>query len=200
MNATVPSTRVLVVRHGQSEWNALGLWQGQEDPPLSDLGRAQAAEASASVGSVDAIVASPLVRASETARIIGEAMGVGPVLEVAGLVERHAGEWQGLTRAQIEQQWPGYLAAGDRPPGWEADAVVEQRAALALEEVSQRFAGGTVLAVAHAGIIYAVERLLGAPFERIANLAGRELEHSGTGLSLGERVHLVAHETTPGQI
>ena len=200
MNATVPSTRVLVVRHGQSEWNALGLWQGQEDPPLSDLGRAQAAEASASVGSVDAIVASPLVRASETARIIGEAMGVGPVLEVAGLVERHAGEWQGLTRAQIEQQWPGYLAAGDRPPGWEADAVVEQRAALALEEVSQRFAGGTVLAVAHAGIIYAVERLLGAPFERIANLAGRELEYYGTGLSLGERVHLVAHETTPGQI
>ena len=49
-------TRILLVRHGESTWNADGRWQGQADPPLSDLGRSQAAEAAAKVGTVDAIV------------------------------------------------------------------------------------------------------------------------------------------------
>ena len=57
-------TRVLLVRHGQSEWNADGRWQGQADPALTDLGRHQALHASRSLGSVDAIVASDLQRAA----------------------------------------------------------------------------------------------------------------------------------------
>lgn len=194
------STRVLVVRHGQSEWNALGLWQGQEDPPLSDLGRAQAAEAARSLGAVDAVVASPLSRASETAAIIAGALGVEPVVRIEGLMERHAGEWQGLSRAEIELAWPGYLEAGRRPPGWEDDGHVERRALGSLEEMHRRFEGANLLAVAHAGIIYALERQLGADFERIANLAGRVVEVSDGGAELGERLHLVDHETVPDQI
>ena len=62
---------------------------------------------------VDAIVASDLHRASETAMIIAKALGVGPVVLEPGLRERDAGEWSGLTRAEIERDWPGYL---DPPP------------------------------------------------------------------------------------
>lgn len=195
-----PGTQILVVRHGQSEWNALGLWQGQEDPPLSELGRSQAAEAAASVGSVDAIFASPLHRASETAEIIADLLGVGPVIGVPGLVERHAGEWQGCTRSEIERDWPGYLASGRRPPSWEDDGLVEQRAMDSLDVIASCCPGGSVLAVAHAGIIYAIERSLEAEFHKLANLAGRRLVHRAGDVLLGERIHLVSHETVSDQL
>ncbi len=195
-----PATRILVVRHGQSEWNAKGLWQGQEDPPLSELGRAQATEAAAAVGSVDATFASPLHRASETAEIIAQQIGVGPVIGLQGLMERHAGEWQGHTRSEIERDWPGYLESGRRPPAWEDDGLVEVRVMEALDVMAAQCPGGNVLAVAHAGVIYAIERALGVPFETIANLGGRQLFHDGESVSVGERLHLVEHETVPGQI
>jgi len=108
-------TRALLTRHGQSEWNALGRWQGQADPPLSDLGRRQAHEAARSLGTVDGIWASDLQRAAETAVIIGDDMGVGPVVLDADLRERDAGEWTGLTRAEIERRYPGFLPDGRRP-------------------------------------------------------------------------------------
>jgi len=56
----IAETRALLTRHGQSEWNALGRWQGQADPPLTDLGRRQAHEAARSLGAVDGIWASDL--------------------------------------------------------------------------------------------------------------------------------------------
>src|SRR3546814_20228381 len=81
-------TRVLLVRHGQSEWNATGRWQGQADPPLTDLGRAQAHYAARSLGVVDAIVAADLQRAADTALIISGELGAGPVVLDQGLRER----------------------------------------------------------------------------------------------------------------
>lgn len=199
----VPScavTSLLLVRHGQSEWNADGRWQGQENPPLTDLGRQQAHHAAAAVGAVDAIYASPLDRAMTTAMIIAERIGVGPVLLAEGLMERHAGEWQGLTRDQIEQRYPGYLEAGARPPGWEDDDLVEQRVLGALDNIAAEHPGGHVLAVAHAGVIFAVERVIGAPWERLANLGGRWLEHRDGSWHIGERVHLLIEETIPDQL
>ncbi len=194
------TTEVLVLRHGQSEWNALGRWQGQENPPLTDLGREQAVEAAQAVGTVDAVFASPLDRAARTAGIIAESIGVGPVVEIDGLMERHAGEWQGLTRPEIEQAWPGYLASGRRPPAWEDDQLVEARALGSLLAIVTARPGGSLLAVAHAGIIYALERALGAEFDKIGNLAGRRFLHRNDGFDLGERVHLLGEETVPGQI
>ncbi|MBK5332301.1 MAG: histidine phosphatase family protein, partial [Ilumatobacteraceae bacterium] len=61
------ATDLLVVRHGQSEWNAIGRWQGHADPALSELGKRQAAVAAGSIGAVDGIISSDLLRASETA-------------------------------------------------------------------------------------------------------------------------------------
>src|SRR4030095_11495773 len=99
----IAETRALLTRHGQSEWTALGRWQGQTDPPLTDLGRRQAHEAARSLGVVDGIWASDLQRAAETAAIIGDDMGVGPVVVDADLRERDAGEGTGLNPAAVKQ-------------------------------------------------------------------------------------------------
>ena len=64
--------KLLIVRHGQSEWNALGRWQGQADPPLTEVGENQAKKATNKLGLFDSIVASPLQRAKNTASIISE--------------------------------------------------------------------------------------------------------------------------------
>ena len=202
--------RLLLVRHGQSEWNAEGRWQGQADPPLSDLGRLQARAAGASIGAVDAVVASPLERAFLTASAISESVGVGPVLVDADLMERHAGDWQGLTLAQIDQQYPGYLDdKGDdrrRPPGWEHDDVLLERVLRAIDRIATDLAGADdVVAVTHGGVIYAIERHLGADFQRIPNLGARWVAVGDDGrLTLGERLLLIDPDevlvTNPGQI
>ena len=194
--------QMLLVRHGESQWNAEGRWQGRADPPLSDLGRRQAFHAAARVGAVDVICASPLVRALHTARIISEQVGVGPVVVEADLAERDAGEWQGLTRAQIEASWPGYLDADRRPPGYEVHEHLVVRARAALDRVAAEFDGADVLVVTHGGLIGALERDAGLPWERLPNLAGRWVTHHGDRLALGDRLVLVDHDeiTVPNQI
>jgi len=198
----IAETRVLLTRHGQSEWNALGRWQGQADPPLSDLGRRQAHEAARSLGGVDAIWASDLLRAAETATIIGDDMGVGPVVLDADLRERDAGEWTGLTRAEIEQRYPGFLPDGRRPPGWESDELLLARAQRTLQRIADAIPGGDVLVITHAGVVFAVERHLGLDRTRLANVQGRWVTLAGDRLRLGDRVLLADPEdvTIPRQM
>jgi broad specificity phosphatase PhoE len=196
------TTRLLLVRHGQSEWNADGRWQGQADPPLSDQGRLQAREAARAVGAVDAIWASDLQRAVETAAIVAEDIGVGPVTVDPDLRERDAGEFSGLTRDEIELRFPGYLADGRRPPGWESDDHLLDRASRAIHRIAAAVPGGDVLVVTHGGLIYVLEGHLGAEFARIANAEGRRFEIGSGRLRLGERILLAepADTTVPGQI
>ena len=189
-----------MTRHGQSEWNADGRWQGQADPPLTDLGRKQAIHAAKAIGAIDAIHSSPLQRASATADIISDELGVGPVMTETGLVERCAGEWEGLTRPEIEDLYPGFLTEGRRPAGWEDDLEVEERVLASLDRIARLHPRSDVLAVAHAGVIFAIERRLGADRERLANLGGRWLEHGDNGWTLGPRVHLLIEETIPDQL
>ncbi|MGE3619065.1 MAG: histidine phosphatase family protein [Acidimicrobiia bacterium] len=213
------STKVLLVRHGQSEWNALGRWQGQADPPLTGLGRLQARHAARALGAVDAVAASDLQRAAETAAIISGELGVGPVVLEPGLRERDAGEWSGLTRAEIHERWPGYLdapadehtgfgpapadATPRRPPGWEPDEALRTRASAALARLHAAVGGGEVVAVTHGGVIYALEALLGASFAPVPNLGARWIVVGPDGpVALGERVVLVDHDelTVPREI
>ena len=205
-------TRVLLVRHGQSEWNAVGRWQGQQDPPLTDLGRRQARSAATALGAIDAVFASDLQRAAETATIIATELGVLPIVVDPGLRERHAGEWEGLTRAEIERDWPGYLdppadahvgfasSGPRRPPSWESDDSVLDRAVAALGRIHDLIGDGDALVVTHGGLIYALEAHLGAPFERLANGGARVLVVDGEQLSLGERILLVTDESTPATV
>jgi broad specificity phosphatase PhoE len=183
--------QLLLVRHAQSAWNEQRRWQGRADPPLSDLGVRQAATAGARLGTVDAIVSSPLERAHHTAQILANAVGVGPVVLEPDLVERDVGEWSGLTRAEIEAQWPDFLDSGRRPPGFEADEVVLARAHAAIDRLVTAFGAGTILVVTHGGLIGTLERHHGESGGRTPNLAGRTFSVSSSGISLGERMALL---------
>ena len=185
-------TRLLLVRHGQSEWNAVGRWQGKADPALTDFGRQQAFHAAQRIGSVDLIVASPLIRAFETAQIISSQIGVGPIVIDADLMERDAGEWEGLTRAEIESEWPGYELHDE--------LLVRTRAAL--DRIHAEYEGADVLVLTHGGVIGTLEVQHSEQWQRMPNLGGRVFTHHGDRLELGERVVLVEDDeiTIPDQI
>jgi broad specificity phosphatase PhoE len=199
-----PISRILLVRHGQSTWNADGRWQGREDPPLSTLGVRQARMAAESLGSFDLVAASTLARAHTTATIIADGLGIGPVVTDGDLVERHAGGFQGLTRPEIRERFPGYLDDGRRPPGWEADEDVVARVAGALARIAGRVGhGGTALVVTHGGVIHCLEEVAGVHRDgRMANLGGRWFDIGPGVLRGGEDVLLVDPEaaTVPQQI
>lgn len=197
--------RLLFIRHGESEWNALGRWQGQANPPLTPRGRGQAQAAAATVRSItdhDAspiagIVTSTLTRALDTASILSDELGVAPLYLDPDLVERDAGEWSGLTRDEIEANYPGFLASGERPPGYEGDASILTRTGRAIDHIVNRFSTGTVLVVSHGGIIYALEQSLGSGFTRKPNLGARWFHHEHGTLKLGEFIALLEGATVP---
>jgi broad specificity phosphatase PhoE len=195
-------THVLLVRHGQSTWNADGRWQGQADPPLSPLGEAQARSGSASseLDGVETWWSSDLRRAWSTAELL--VADRWPVRLEARLRERHAGEWEGLTRAEIDGGWPGFLTEHKRPAGWEDDDPLLERALAALAGIAADVAGGRIVVVTHGGVIRALERRLGADDLPVPNLGGRWVEIGQGSPTLGERVLLVdvGQVTVPGQI
>jgi len=212
----VPPVHVLLVRHGESTWNAEARWQGQADPPLSDRGRDQARAAARALPPVDRVVASDLARARLTAELLAAATGRAVEVEPR-LRERDAGAFSGLTRAEIHLRFPGALpddparAPGTEadglvaPPGWEPADTLAARAWAALDELARTPGpGATVVAVSHSGLIYAVEDRFTDVRQRIANLEGRWLHHDGRAWSLGDRQLLLdpAHDevTRPGQI
>lgn len=197
--------RIVLVRHGESTWNADGRWQGQADPPLTDRGRDQARLAAASLPDVDLVASSDLHRASETARLLSGP--TRPITVDLDLRERNAGAFSGLRRAEIHQRHPGLLPDDPvrdpethnegliPPPGWEPDAVLVARAWVALDRLAAALtaAGATTgVAVTHSGLIYGVEADLGAPRERIPNLGARWLNRNGEAWSLGPREELLA--------
>ena len=184
-------TDLLVVRHGQSEWNAIGRWQGHADPGLSELGRRQAYVAAASIGAVDGIVSSDLLRAAETAAIISQQLGVGPVMVDARLRERDAGQWTGLTRAEIDKGWPGWIKNARQPEGFEGVDSVLARVVEAFTAMGVASPGGSLLVVTHGGVIRALARSHGLEDIPIANLAGLTLHVSDSGHVFGQRISLL---------
>jgi probable phosphoglycerate mutase len=178
-HAAATTVPVLLVRHGQSEWNAIHRWQGTADSPLTALGRQQAAQTAqvlAGLGtSFGALWSSDLSRASETAAIIGGALGLDAPLIDARLREAHAGEWEGLTPETIEVEWPGWLATHRRPASFEPFESVVRRATAALVDIAAHTAAlpaAAALVVAHSGVIRSVVRQLGRHDERVPNLGG----------------------------
>jgi broad specificity phosphatase PhoE len=187
--------RLLLVRHGESTWNAVSRWQGQADPPLSPFGERQAEDAAARLAEVakfTAVWASNLVRARRTGDLIAQRLGIARVREEPRLGERDVGAWSGLTRDEIEERWPGYLAARRSPPDFEGDDELLARTRAGLATAVDGSGPGDVLVVTHGGVIRTIERSLGAIPERLPNLGGRWLlADTPTDLSLGERVVLL---------
>lgn len=155
--------RLLLVRHGETDWNAAGRIQGRTDTPLNDRGRAQAAELAARLkeeGGAERLYTSPAKRALETAEIIGAALGLEPQ-PVGELMELSFGAWEGCTWEEIQRRWPEDFAfcEADRlnraPPFGESYAELMARACPVVERL-RRAPGGTAIAVCHSAVIRSV--------------------------------------------
>lgn len=200
-----------MVRHGQSEWNAQGRWQGQADPPLSPLGLEQAEAGAAFLAKMhaaepfDGIASSTLDRAATTGDAIARHLQFDTPFRTANLAERNAGEWSGLTRDEIEAAYPGFLKERRYPPGYEYDDELLPRIVRGLHEVVENVPGDRLLVAAHGGIIYCIEQSVGLPFRHLANLGSRWIDFDANGrFEVGDRVNLLAEfsgeATTPDQI
>lgn len=180
--------RLYLSRHGRTHWNALGRFQGRTDVPLDEVGRAQARDFAEQLrGRVDAIVASDLLRASESAQIIGETLQV-PVLALdADLRERGYGIFEGLTRLECEQQHPELWSrrSSDRniePPGGEprAEVIARMQRGLARAVGLMRGRHQNGLIIGHGSSLRMfLEVLTGAHVESIGNMQYREVLHDG---------------------
>ena len=154
-------TQVLVVRHGETDWNREGRWQGQGGPGLNDSGRAQAAQIAARLARsrIDAIYTSDLARARETAVIIGDVTGHAPVPE-RGLREVDNGDWRGLTRAQVRQRNPtGYARWLRGESGWTGGETYDEmhaRVIATLDQLLARHRRGRIVLVSHGGAVRAI--------------------------------------------
>jgi broad specificity phosphatase PhoE len=197
-------TRLLLVRHGESTWNAQGRWQGWADAPLSDLGRAQAEAAAPAAAPVDAVVSSDLQRARVTAELMAVVLEVDGVHVEPDLRERDVGDFTGLTRAEIEERWPGALSprfsATARDPRFgESVDELNARVNAALARLAARYAGQRVLVITHGGVVRNLERSFGVEPEPLPNLAGREVvvDPDTGAVEAGERVLLLSPEDVP---
>jgi probable phosphoglycerate mutase len=196
--------RLLLVRHGESTWNARGRWQGWADPPLTDLGRAQAEAAAPAAAPVDAVVSSDLQRARVTAELMAAVLDVGAVHIDADLRERDVGNFTGLTRAEIEERWPGVLSRGNasiaRDPRFgETVEALATRVDAALARLTATFAGQRVLVVTHGGVVRNLERSFGVEPDPLPNLGGVEVvvDPETGAVEGGERVLLLSPEDVP---
>lgn len=180
--------RVLLIRHGESTWNARTLWQGQADPPLSPHGEEQVSIAAASLHDrgIERIVSSDLKRAVRTAEIIAAELGVGDVHLDAGFREIDVGAWSGLTRIEIESRWPGMRAAWSRnelesAPGGELLKTFTRRVVDAVRRTASASGGRATLVVAHSKVISTLERITGLAPLRATHLSGRWFEVDAAG-------------------
>ncbi len=166
------TTRLLVLRHGQSEWHAQGRWQGQADIELTQEGVRQAHQAAKKIGKFDLIAASNLQRARRTAEIIADANGFDDVIIDDRLKESHIGPWEGLTYAEIETGWPGYLDSLKQPEGFEPNQSVLNRMTAAFIDLADKCRGGQALVISHSGAIRTIRRELKVKDSRLDNLGG----------------------------
>ena len=163
--ATELSTELVVVRHGETEWNLVGRQQGHLDSPLTSLGRRQAAAIASRLAGeqFDALYSSDLGRAMHTAEYITQTTGLSLMPE-PGLRERNLGVMQGLTYAEVEQQYPevfGLFRSGDPDyvlPGGESSRQRYERHVRTVSGIVTRHIGGRVLLVAHGGVLASLFR------------------------------------------
>jgi broad specificity phosphatase PhoE len=159
-------TRLIIMRHAQSEANAEGRIQGHLDIPLSELGLRQSASLAERLAAlaVDAIYSSPLRRARQTADVIAARLSL-PVMDIAELRERDVGVLEGLNRAEIIARFPQYGQPGAdvsriEVAGFEQDGDLVPRVTTAFRDIIAGRPDQTVAVVTHGGVIGSVLRWL----------------------------------------
>lgn len=173
MGATGAPTRVVLLRHGQTERSAQRRYSGRDDVPLTELGERQAsltARRLATAGLASSndlsgvpVISSPLSRATQTARAVVDALG-GELVTHPGLIETDFGAWEGLTFTEAAQRDPeihrSWLAdTGVRTPGGESFDDVQRRVSAVLDELVAGYGGRTIVVVSHVTPIKQLLRL-----------------------------------------
>jgi probable phosphoglycerate mutase len=157
----------VLLRHGQTIWNAEHRFQGQSDIPLDETGEAQAERSARLLAALspDLIVSSDLVRAMSTAAPLAALTGLTVTLD-KGLRERFGGAWEGLTDTEIDERYPRERATWD-PPGGELTMAVADRVHAALRRVADTLdqnGGDLAVVVSHgAALRLGMERMLDLP-------------------------------------
>jgi broad specificity phosphatase PhoE len=150
-------TRIILVRHGQTEWNRVERFRGHADVPLNETGLAQAEATGLRIHDdwqPRAVYSSPLSRAVRTAEAIAKHFDL-PVKIQPSLVDIDYGEWQGLTPDEVHVRWPAALHAWYHQPdeaiipGGETLAQLRSRGMSAVNELSARHADETIVFVGH---------------------------------------------------
>lgn len=164
--ATGPPTRMLMLRHGQTEYSAQGRYAGRAEAPLTELGEHQAAAAAArlaTTGGVVAVASSPLLRARQTARPVAEALDV-PLTIHDGLTETDFGAWEGLTFAEardrdpeLHTQWLTDISVA--PPGGESMEAVHRRVRQVRDRLIAEYGAATLIVVSHVTPIKSLLRM-----------------------------------------
>jgi probable phosphoglycerate mutase len=175
------SRRIVLWRHGRTEWNATGRFQGQTDIDLDEIGRAQAWQSARRLAALepDLLISSDLRRTRDTMAALAEITGK-PIQLDERLRETFAGEWQGLTGAEIASRYPEeYKAwrAGDpllKVGGGETRQDVAERMAAAVRDIAARLADdGLAVLTSHGGAArLGIAALIGMPLERFTNIGG----------------------------
>lgn len=149
-------TTLYLIRHGETEWNRDGRWQGHADVPLTEQGRAQASQLARRMAAealpLDRIYASDLTRAFDTAQQIAAAFDL-PVHPLPELREIDVGSWSGLTRKQIVAQYPGALTTVFHPPDGETREAFIERVGRALVALAAQHPGEHLAVVTHGGSV-----------------------------------------------
>jgi probable phosphoglycerate mutase len=180
-------TLISLVRHGQTDWNLAKRIQGSSDIPLNATGRSQAEATGRALagGRFDAIFASPLSRALDTARIIAGHVGLPEPTRLPALAERQYGEAEGLTGAEILERWP----EGMPVPGRESREEVVARALPALAQLGERHPDEQLIVVSHGGVIsslvrHVTDHALPGPGEVIPNGSVHRFRYADGRLTL----------------
>ncbi|HEX5688602.1 MAG TPA: histidine phosphatase family protein, partial [Roseiflexaceae bacterium] len=146
-----------MIRHGETDWNATLKYQGHADIPLNQQGREQARKVGARLAryGATALYTSDILRAAQTAAIVGETTGL-QAQPMTNLREIDVGQWEGLTPEELYRRFPEHMAAFDRDPartvrlGGESYAQLQERSLVALNEIHAKHPGdAVVLAVSH---------------------------------------------------
>lgn len=159
-------TRLLLLRHGQTELSVERRYSGRGNPALTELGRNQAEAAAKFLGArrgVDAVLSSPLQRAHETAAVAAKELGLDVTVD-DDLIETDFGVWEGLTFSEAAQRDPDLHTnwlrdTGVTPPGGESFDTVARRVRRARNRIVEQYAGSTVLVVSHVTPIKTILRL-----------------------------------------
>ncbi|MBS4200811.1 histidine phosphatase family protein [Bacillus sp. FJAT-49732] len=149
-------TTICLIRHGETDWNALGKLQGRTDIPLNNTGIRQAEECRDFLKNDhwDAIITSPLQRAKRTAEIINEGLQI-PLIEMEEFVERSFGDAEGKTREENELMYPNRNI-----PNQEEKFALNERVMAGIENINRQYVNKKVLLVAHGGVINAILSIL----------------------------------------